>query len=460
MRPRRCTGVTLVAAVVGLAASAGAQDTHYWNDQFGSRAMLLGGAVIGSIHDMSATFYNPGALGYIEEPELLLSANVFRIDWMTIENGAGSGFDLHTSNLQLLPNMLAGAFRQSWLGKNKFAYSIITRFRFEGEVPGSRVGRLDILPAPGEEQFAGAVNFSNEGREYWVGLSWARGLSPRVGVGVTQYISVRRQTQMQRSFVQALTDSLEMALAAEVDNFSSSVYSVLWKAGLGFNLDPVTLGITATTPNVRISGSGESSLNTTRVGVDDLNGDGIPDDSFEADVQQDVRADYRSPLSLGVGAALHLEKTKIHVAGEWFDQVGAYDVLELQPYVSQTTGAVVQRSLRHELDGVFNFAVGLEQQVADDVAVSLGFNTDASAYSPGSDIAVTSFDIDHVTAGTTFALGRTKWTLGFSYAWGSNTISQVIDLDPDPGQPVITPGNEVKLDYRSLTCLLGFSVGL
>ncbi len=38
-------------------AGAKAQDAHYWTAQFGPRASLLGGAVIGSISDVSGTFY-------------------------------------------------------------------------------------------------------------------------------------------------------------------------------------------------------------------------------------------------------------------------------------------------------------------------------------------------------------------------------------------------------------------
>ena len=64
------------ATVSTLPAPGRAQDTHYWNSQYGPHAMLLGGTIVGSVKDMSATYYNPGALGYIENPELLVSANV------------------------------------------------------------------------------------------------------------------------------------------------------------------------------------------------------------------------------------------------------------------------------------------------------------------------------------------------------------------------------------------------
>ena len=169
-----------------------AQDTHYWNDQYGPKSMLLGGAVIGSVNDMSATYYNPGALGYIEQPELLLSANVYRSNLLTIKDGAGEGIDLETTDFNPLPNMLAGAFRWKWLGENKLAYSLLTRYRFNAELRGGRVGRVDVLPwSPGEEDFAGGLLNNKDVKELWAGLTWARGTQGRVGFGITQYLSIR-----------------------------------------------------------------------------------------------------------------------------------------------------------------------------------------------------------------------------------------------------------------------------
>jgi hypothetical protein len=181
----------LVSKVIALAAVAPslvtAQDTHYWNGQYGPRSMLLGGAVIGSVNDMSGTYYNPGTLGYIEKPELLLSANVYQISNLTVRDGAGEGLDLEASDFNPLPNMLAGAFRKSWLGKNKLAYSLLTRYQFNAELRGGRVDRVDVLPrSPGEEDFAGGLLSALDLKELWVGLTWSRGSGETVGFGVTQ----------------------------------------------------------------------------------------------------------------------------------------------------------------------------------------------------------------------------------------------------------------------------------
>lgn len=77
-----------------------AQDSQYWNLQYGTKATLLGGAVIGSVSDLSATYYNPGAVS-LREPKLILSAKVYEYDWIKIENGAGANRDLTSQKLVL-----------------------------------------------------------------------------------------------------------------------------------------------------------------------------------------------------------------------------------------------------------------------------------------------------------------------------------------------------------------------
>ncbi|UCH82618.1 MAG: hypothetical protein JSW50_09010, partial [Candidatus Latescibacterota bacterium] len=223
----------VVLTILIVPGAAVAQDTHYWNNQYGPRAMLLSGAVIGSIQDMSGTYYNPGTLGYIAEPELLLSANIYQATRLRIDEGAGEGIDLETSKFNLLPNMLSGAVRLTWLGKNKIAYSLLTRHRFDAEVNGASVTRIDVLNDDGvDEDFAGGILNSGDVKELWAGVTWARGgVGNKVGFGVTTYLSIRDQSVDSEIFAQALTDAGDMALVYDISNYSFDAYGLLWKAG-------------------------------------------------------------------------------------------------------------------------------------------------------------------------------------------------------------------------------------
>jgi len=82
------------------------QDTHYWNLSYGTQATLLGGAVIGSVSDLSATYYNPGMLAVSREQGLLLGANVYQFQKFSIEEVEGR--DATSSRIRPSPGLVAG----------------------------------------------------------------------------------------------------------------------------------------------------------------------------------------------------------------------------------------------------------------------------------------------------------------------------------------------------------------
>lgn len=457
---RLAVAVLISVVAVGAAFSTVfAQDTHYWNTQYGPRSMLLSGAVIGSVTDMSATYYNPGALGHIEKPELLLSANVYELSTLSVRDGGGTGIDLESNEFNPLPNMLAGAFRKSWLGNNKLAYSFLTRYRFSAEVRGARTDRLNVVDRwPGDEDFGGGLGVLAKTSELWAGLTWARGSGRWVGWGVTTYLSIRNLESQNNLFAEALSDSGEMALYYDTSSYEARVYSLLWKLGLGFKFDPVTLGLTVTTPNVQAFSQGQALSNVTHIGID-MNGDGTVEDGFTATVQEDVRANYHAPLSIGAGAGVYLEKWNLVASAEWFDAVERYDVLELASFVSQETGEVVVPTLVHRAKSVLNYAAGLEYK-GRRFGGYLSFNTDFSSFDPESEISVTGFDLYSTNFGGTVAMDRTSFMLGLGYSWGSEKVEQTIDLNPEEGSEVLEPEREVELVYSRLTFMIGFSVNL
>jgi hypothetical protein len=319
--------------------------------------------------------------------------------------------------------------------------------------------RADVLDYAGEEDFAGGLLSNGDVRETWAGITWARGFSEKVGFGITQYLSIRNQSRQKELFAQARSDSGDMALGYDIDSYSADFYSFVWKAGLGFNFWPVTAGITVTTPNVQLSGSGSAVYNSTRMGLD-LDEDGIVDDVFTTNIQEGMAANYKSPLSVGAGVALHLSKSSIQLAAEWFDEVDTYAVLELASFTSQGTGETVTRTLEHKLKSVTNIAIGVDHEFNEKYAGYLSFNTDYSARDPESDVSLTGFDIYHTSGGMKVAMKKTQLMLGLSYAWGSEMVKQVIDLNPEAEDGVLNSSNTVEVLYSQVTFLVGFSVKL
>ncbi|MFQ5582925.1 MAG: long-chain fatty acid transport protein, partial [Calditrichia bacterium] len=69
---RQC--ILLIKILFILTVCLSAQDANYWTNQYGARANLLGGAVVGSVVDLSGTFYNPGALPFLKNTDFILAA--------------------------------------------------------------------------------------------------------------------------------------------------------------------------------------------------------------------------------------------------------------------------------------------------------------------------------------------------------------------------------------------------
>ena len=100
----------LAAAVLLLAATAGAQDSHYWNNQYGTKAELLGGLVVGSASDISAAYYNPAWLALGTDASLLLTTRALEYSTLEIKNAVGSGENPKHTQFRPSPGFLGGQF--------------------------------------------------------------------------------------------------------------------------------------------------------------------------------------------------------------------------------------------------------------------------------------------------------------------------------------------------------------
>ncbi len=90
-----------------------AQDSHYWTNQYGTEASLLGGLVVGSKHDLSSTFYNPGTLALTTDQVLTISTDAYQITQVNI-----------TSKSPAVPNLNDYAHRRVLESDSKTKFSV------------------------------------------------------------------------------------------------------------------------------------------------------------------------------------------------------------------------------------------------------------------------------------------------------------------------------------------------
>lgn len=109
-----------------------AQDTHHWNNQFGTRAALLGGAVLTDTLDNAGVYYNPGNLSFLDTASLSINSNFYGMDNISIQNALGNQADYKGLQFNTIPLLISGSVTLS--PKWKLSYGLLTpvSFKFNG----------------------------------------------------------------------------------------------------------------------------------------------------------------------------------------------------------------------------------------------------------------------------------------------------------------------------------------
>ncbi len=444
----------LVLGLALLPREALAQDTHYWNLQYGTRGELLGGVVIGSALDMSATFYNPGSVAYIEDPTFILTASVFGMTTLKAIDQDPGEEGLSTTKFGPLPSMFAGVLPMKWFG-GRTAYSFLTRQQLDFRVAareGIVIGRDD--PAD-SLSVGGEVMMDQNMGENWGGFTWAKKIGARAAIGGTLYGAYRGQYTHISQTVEAL-DSTGYGSAAIVEN-ELDYYHVrtLGKVGVYFDLGRGSLGISFTTPSASLFGSGSVVLNRSLIG--DADDDGTDDSGAEISFGEDLDTEYKSPMSIGLGGAYQFKRMKGHLAVEYFAAVDPYTVIE-SPGPTNAPGVtgVVER-YQGAATSVVNWGIGIEQGFGASNSFYVSFITDQSSYQAVEDrrIVLSTWDIKHLSGGVALTIGTSELTLGGGFAWGQNKA--VAQLNPGVGvlPQTVTPGG---VGYTRLKFIVGFAL--
>jgi hypothetical protein len=434
-----------------------AQDSHYWTLTYGPRASLLSGAVIGSVMDLSAAYYNPGALPLTEDLEVVMASTVFNYPNVWLRGIGGTETDIRSSNLNQVPVVVAGMFKVDWHGSNRVGYSFLTRQKVRLDFFGDVVEEaFDLHGAPDLKTFTGDLHLNEELSETWVGLCWARSLRSGIGVGLTAYGTFRHHEASIGIITQALDEDDNLSYTRNSGFYRYSDYGVLLKMGASFGFQGISCGLTLTTPNVSVYSDGKVGQNRVVEGYDIAGRPGA-DTYMAACYQHDLEAHYKMPFSLGAGLNYTWSNTSLHFSAEYFFPVSRYDVISAGDYVGQTDGDTLSARITHEARGVLNFAVGVEQNLGGDVKVYASLSTDFSSRNEGAstNLSVSDWDIYNVMVGSAFHFMKARFTLGAGLGWGSQVHGT--------GEPVPIGGDgstlvrEAKYEYRMYKFVLGFS---
>jgi hypothetical protein len=460
-----CVILSLVFLFILFCQQSSAQDTHYWTYAYGTRAVLLGGTVIGSVLDISGIYYNPGGLSLLEDPETLLASKVYHWPRYSFGNIGKTDREITSAKFDNAPGIVAGLIKFPWLKDHRIGYSVITRQKVDIRLNGTVITSGDAIPDyPGEESIIGSFHLIEDLSEPWWGLTWAYKFNDTIGVGISNYFTFRSHRASYQGSGQVLTSEGDLAMIVDAISYDYQNYRLLWKMGLALDFDSIHLGFTLTTPSIELYGKGSANLNRTITGWD-LDDDGVNDNVLTADYQDGVDSNFPTPIALGVGTKITLSSKEIgtlnfYASAEWYAGIDKFDVVKTEEFVGQSDGETYRNEITHELDDVLNFGLGIEHIFNKNITLYGSIRTDFSARKQGSDttLSVTDWDIYHIMAGTTFRIKNTEWTLGLGYSWGGSKKERSPSIDDPYEQYKISQlFQDVRFNYDSISVLFGFS---
>ncbi len=442
-----------------LAIDSSAQDSHYWTQQYGTQGELLLGTVVGSIIDLSAVYYNPGALALLENPSLILGAQAFELQSITVKDEDGNPSPLQSRRVGPAPTLFAGILPPKWLD-GQIGYSVFTRSDFDFRMQAVVSGELGADVPDSLIVSGGELIVEQDISGIWGGPTWSRAWG-KMGFGVSGFVAYHGQRTRTQAIFQGLKTTDTGVSATVLDGIDYWNVRLVFKLGLAWDLSPLTLGLAVTTPGLDLFGQGSSLVNVFVNGID-IDNDGIPDTELVANYVKDAPAQYKSPASIAAGFSYRYKNTTFHFTGEYFGKVDHYEVMETVFFESPTTGDTYAHKMILGLDDVFNWGVGVEQHIRSWLKAYGSFITDRSAALEGqtTSVAISTWDLYHLMGGAAFTFFGNDITLGLGYTWGKDRLPKRHNVPNTSGlQEIPFHERDYTVDYRQWKFIIGFAFG-
>jgi hypothetical protein len=447
--------IVVLGVLLASAQHASAQDSQYWTLQYGTRGELLGGVVVGSAVDLSATYYNPGSLALVKDPSVILTATVMGMQTIRVKDEDPNQDAISSRNIGPEPSMFAGLLPMKW-GGGRMAYSLLTRQKLDFRLVENE-GAVIGLDEPGDSlSIGGEILLDENVGETWGGVTWSKRMHDHVGVGATLYGVYRSEELSRRQTVEAISNGGFGASLTDWNDVNYSTFRVLTKLGIETDMGGASLGLALTTAGLPIYGSGDILIN--RVLIGDTNLDGVDDSHATVSYGRGQHAEYRSPFSIALGGSYDWTTTTLHATVEYFTSVDPYTVTEAPASAGGPGLTTVSSRYDHALDSVVNFGAGIERRFSEKSTAYVSFILDHSAYArvpTGTfPIAVSTWDIYHLNGGVAFTIGGTDVTLGGGFAWGS----QPLDVTPDSEGILPATVKPSEVTYSRVKVILGLAL--
>ncbi len=239
---------------------ASAQDSQYATHQFGTRASLMGGAVIGYARDNSSIYYNPGSLAFVDSNSITITANMYQIEQIKIAAPDIFQQAISSTKIASVPLLVSGMLGQ---GKSrlKIGYGVISPFNFDYKTSSRTEGIFPVVSdgeSPGEESFTGQANVSSRLSEVEGILALGYKMNQKWGIGLSNFAIGRSHDFSKSAYARFYLNDANKTLSSYslVRNVDYFHLRYVAKIGLSFKIKRFAAGLTIQTPSVNLAGSG------------------------------------------------------------------------------------------------------------------------------------------------------------------------------------------------------------
>jgi hypothetical protein len=463
-----------ICTMLGGVSNLFAQDTHYWSQQAGTQAMLLGGALSAGAYDNSAIYYNPAALAFVTSTHLSVNANAYKYESLNLKNGGGDSIDLVSRRISLYPQMVGNMLTHKPESKLKAAFAVINRQQANWDMNANTpLGtQRDILPQhAGTEDFIGTLNYQNLLNEIWVGAGVGYQLHPNLSVGWSSFLSYRNQRYYNTISTRTMFyDGQNMFISAYGSNTELRANNLknINKLALHSQYKNWRFGLVSTLPSINIAGWSRVKREISFQNLpNNVNG-------VLYDQDKNLPTNQKYPFSLSAGASVQIKAVGLNLAAEYFGRIGLYEMIQSEAKnvffpstVSQSPRDLL--SFYSFADPVLNIGFGMDWDVNERLSFLLGLRTDYSysnrpprEFDPSkmSLIASPNFDLYHSSLGLSWKRKASLFTVGmnYSFAYKQRVKSFINFAQPNYDQFLIGESRSISsITSNAFTLLIGYT---
>ncbi|MCG8576625.1 MAG: hypothetical protein MI810_17230, partial [Flavobacteriales bacterium] len=415
-----------------------AQDTHYWSEHFGTRATLLGGAATAGLGDNATVYYNPAAMAFVEDPNLSVTVNAYKMRAINVSNALGDGLDVKQTQFLTYPNLIAGILKFSKWPRLSAGYAVITKKTFNSNFDYLHQAEYDVDSNGTTENYIASYNYNHNVLEYWAGGGFSYQLGARWSFGLSHFGIYKNVNY---------TNNIDMATlpisdpTQDVSRVSSKIDFNYWsvkgnfKPSLNFNTEAFRWGVTYTTPTFHIMGRANVFREFSASNLQSLSGgDVVFTDRRE---KQKVKTKDFGSLAFGVSMRFG-SKAWLHITNELYFGAPYYLLFDPQnPINTYPSGVPEDQVLAffgnqnflaygEKYIPVINSGIGYEVRFSDKWDMMTGVRTDFNHVAPGNQyytlqkiiIESSKWHLTHWSIGFGYnTKSKKKWTVGLDYSF-------------------------------------------